>query len=83
MCKYCENVTTGDRWEPIASIQAKVGFIGNIETCVALVKDMKRRPALYLGLERSGNMTAENEVSQYVPVKYCPMCGRKLEEEQI
>lgn len=73
MCKYCENVRTGDDYCPIISTELPFGILGDIWFDVVLVGNMQKDPAISLQYQ---------DGEERVKIKYCPMCGEKLVENE-
>lgn len=79
MCEYCKNVDTGDDYYPILNSHIDFGFFGNVGANIYLKRGGSERPLLVLRLhEYNGRGVSEEHIQS---IKYCPMCGRKLNNE--
>ena len=78
MCDYCKNIDTGDDYNPILSAHIDFGFFGNVDADIYLTKGINNYPVMRLGLCEN-NGIGETEYIQFI--SYCPMCGRKLNNE--
>lgn len=74
MCKFCDELFTGDCNASLftADISA-FGISGLLDIDVFITDNI-----LELYIE---NMDGDTVVKNTRPIKYCPMCGRKLEKE--
>lgn len=75
MCEYCkkisENEILGKRFE----LQATAGFINDRHYSSWIMKNKAD--------EKAGIMIATNGGNAvYVDINYCPICGRKLKEDE-
>ena len=69
MCKYCENIKTGNDYCPILSRELPFGILGNVWFDIVLIGDVCHNPFISLQYQ---------EGEERVKIKYCPMCGEKL-----
>ena len=77
MCKYCESES--DDWKPIARLKLGKIMGARLEMTVHVSKSITRSegdPVLFYA--PAGDIDVSNK-SYISRIKYCPMCGRKLE----
>jgi hypothetical protein len=75
MCKYCENVKTGDNYEPLLSKDVNLGFAGKFFSNVYMGKNSKNKPSLEMEI---GMYNLDTYRSEEITINYCPICGCKL-----
>lgn len=68
MCKYCEKKETGELVDLIQDSEDLLACIGEI-TPISKRKHPDCQGELYIEFDSS---------TVSIPIKYCPMCGRKL-----
>ena len=74
MCKYCENVSTGDDWTPISTADIDFGFAGKIILDLTITRE-NNKPVI----EMCGCMDShDNYFEIKKEINYCPICGEKL-----
>ena len=71
MCKYCENVKTGDNFEPLINLNLNFGMIGKPQMYIYLAPESKLKVDLLFPDEN-------NDKAKSIKIKYCPMCGERL-----
>jgi hypothetical protein len=77
MCEYCKNIDTGNDYHPIIEAKLPLGFAGNILADVVLSRASPADPYPLMSLMAITD-GGHDEFVQSIEIKYCPMCGRKL-----
>lgn len=82
MCKYCKNYFTGDDFYPIDSQKIDIAEnIVKLEIDTYITRLFTDGKAV---LATSNCYSADNyeleSYSKYIPIKYCPFCGKELKE---
>lgn len=80
MCKYCEKKDEWDRLKQISKEKHKFGVRAYIENEVALFfTDADEGFSAELNFSCCvGGHIEQTIADMYIPIKFCPFCGRKL-----
>ena len=77
MCEFCKNVETGDDYREILRSEIDCGFIGTLDIGVALCRKYEDGTPV-MALDTCLYFSDCHTNSVKVPIKYCPICGEKL-----
>ena len=82
MCQYCENLFTGDAFESLSEIEITSNNVSLlwIPTYLVDVGKYKHEKHVCLTTEVATHC-GTTIICKDIEVHYCPICGRKFEEE--
>ncbi len=84
MCKYCERTEQNKGSDNyLIDVVKDFGVLGEMHCELIMFKPTDQDPKLGYSIWLDNDIpTDENLVDEYIPISYCPFCGRKLEESE-
>ena len=77
MCKYCEDLFTGDCNESLVDIRIPIIFNTQMLNVDVFINDDELE--VYVDCDSTGYQVAKSKIK----IEYCPMCGTRLKKRRV